>query len=132
MLGIMTHMRYLEAEGVWLLNPPAGESFEIIIVGDGSGPSAARRTVVEKAVSRVTELRLQAISYLEGFVERRKFAEGNDWYFEGISSGRAPDETESQFRLNFSIEGDAYGEWSVSFQESASYFHPVAFSRRQT
>ena len=124
-------MRYLEAEGAWLLDPPDGESFEIIVSGDQSGPDSACTDILQKILPRMAELRKKAIYYLEEFVERRKFAECSDWCFEGVSLERMVDNAGSNIGLHFSIEGDVYGEWSVSFQESGAFFYPVAFKRQQ-
>jgi hypothetical protein len=127
----MKKMRYLDTEGVWLLPPPEGESFEIIVSGDRSGPDAGRVAILKKAMEAMDEIRARATAHLEAFVERSKFADGSDWYFEGVESGRAASEHEAHFSLYFSIEGDIYGEWSVSFEESDSRFYPVSFMRRE-
>jgi hypothetical protein len=76
-------------------------------------------------------LLVQATAYLDEFVERAKFAEGNAWYFEGLESGRVAAEAENQFNVHFSIEGDTNGFWSVSFQVAGSHYYPMAFARRQ-
>ena len=127
----MKNMRYLDSEGVWLLPPPEGESFEIIVAGNQSAPSAARMAMVEKAIPKIGELCAKAISYLDAFVDRNKFAPGDNWYFEGLDSGRLAGQSEDQLSLYFSIEGDTYGEWSVSFQITGPHHFPIAFFRRQ-
>lgn len=127
----MKQMQYLDTEGVWLLPPPEGESFEIIVSGDRAGPDVSRMAILEKALEDLGEIRVRAIAYIEEFVERSKFADGSDWYFEGVESGRDANEPKTHFNLYFTIEGDIYGEWSVSFKESSSRFYPISFMRRQ-
>lgn len=127
----MSKMRYLQDQNAWLVSPPEGESFEVLVAGGPAGPNAARMAAIEAATRLLPELRSQAISYLELFVEREKFAKGEQWFFEGLESGRIASETEDQLSMYFSIEGDIYGEWSVSFQVSGPRYYPVGFSRRQ-
>jgi hypothetical protein len=124
-------MRYLETEGMWLLSAPEDQSFEVLVAGDRSAPDAARLSIVEKTIPVLDGLVVRATAYFDEFVERAKFAEGNGWYFEGLESGRVAAEPENQLILHFSIEGDTYGLWSVSFQVSGSQYYPVAFFRRQ-
>jgi hypothetical protein len=116
---------------MWLVSPPEGHSFELLVAGDRFAPDAIRLSIVERSLPVLDALLVQATAYLDEFVERAKFAEGNAWYFEGLESGRVADEAENQFNLHFSIEGDTYGLWSVSFQVAGSKYHPIALGRRQ-
>ena len=125
-------MRYLEQQGVWLLDPPVGESYEVIVTGNPSAPHSSRLALVLSATQLLHGLRDQAVAYLDAFVERGRFAQSDEWHFESIESGRVQSETESQFSFYFSLESDLYGEWSVTFQASGGKYFPVAFCRRQT
>jgi hypothetical protein len=125
------NLRYLEDQKVWLVPPPEGQSFEVLVAGDSTAPDAARMAMVATAISVLDALRARAVDYLEAFVDRAKFAKDQEWYFEWLESGRLAGQRQDQFSLYFSIEGDTYGEWSVTFQLSSSRHFPVGFSRRQ-
>ncbi len=124
-------MRFLQDQGIWLIDAPADGRFEVAVAGDASGPSAARHALIQTALNSVEKLLDTAQSYLDEFVARAKFAPNDDWYLEGVESGRAPSETEEQCSFYFTLEADLYGEWSVTFQLSQGRFYPVGFARKQ-
>jgi hypothetical protein len=132
----MGEMRYLESEGAWLIPPPAGESLEVLVAGNSNAPEPARLELVRRALAILGELRDRAAAYLDAFVDRVRFAKGNTWYLEGLEAGTEPGELASRLRLCFTVEGDTYGYWSVTFEvppseATQSMFFPVSFARRQ-
>ena len=123
----MSNMRFLSEAKLWMIDPPSGCAYEIVV----AGAAPARLALVRSAVESVEELKTKAVAYLDAFVDRAKVAAPGDWHFEGVESGRVPGETEDQCSFYFSLEADVCGEWSVTFQASQSRFFPVAFGRRQ-
>jgi hypothetical protein len=123
-------MRYLEAEGAWLLPSLQSSECEVLVSGEPSQPDATRLVLVQGAVAALGNLRSRAISYLEEFVDRQRFANGSEWFLVGIQS-IPPNETTEQFTFHFSLEADTYGLWAVTFQLSSGRYFPVAFARRQ-
>ncbi len=124
-------MRFVSDTNLWLIDPPSGGTYEIVVAGDVVQPVPTRLALVRAAVESVEDLKSKAIAYLDEFVDRSKVAAPGDWLFEGLESGRVSDEAEDQCSFYFSLETDPYGEWSVTFQDSQSRFYPVAFKRRQ-
>jgi hypothetical protein len=123
-------MRYLDAEGAWLFLSPENPECEVLISGDPSQPDATRLALVQGAVAALGDLRSRAISYLEEFVDRQRFAKGSEWFLVGMQS-IPPNETTEQFTFHFSLDADTYGLWAVTFQLSSGRYFPVAFARRQ-
>jgi len=126
----MNEMRYLAADGVWLLPAPEGLDCEILVAGDRSCPDPVRLALVRNATTTIEHLQSQARSYLESFIDRTKVVAGGEWHLEGLKS-EPGNETTEQCSLYFSLENDLYGEWSVTFEVAAERYYPVAFSRRQ-
>ena len=76
------------------MSPPEGHSFELLVAGDRSAPDAVSLSIVERTLLVLDALLVQARAYLDEFVERSKFAEGNAWSFEAFESGRIAAEAE--------------------------------------
>jgi hypothetical protein len=123
-------MRYLDAEGAWLLPSPENRECEVLVSGDPSQPDATRLALVQGAVAALGNLRDRAISYLDEFVDRQRFAKGSEWFLVGVQSIH-PIETTEQLTFQFSLEADTYGLWAVTFQLSSGRYFPVGFARRQ-
>jgi hypothetical protein len=122
--------RYLPSEGVWLLSAP-DISFEIIVGGDSSSPSAGRLELLDAIGPRISSVSERAKAYLDEFVDRNRFAQGAEWFFEGLELGRNSSDAAHEFHCLFSIEGDTYGLWYVTYGRTAKDFFPVKFARRQ-
>ena len=122
--------RYLPNEGVWLLSAPE-VPFEIIVGGNSSSPSQPRMELLNKVSLHIAALSHRAQAYLDEFVDRRKFAQGTAWFFEGLEIGRNSTDPDDELHFIFSIEGDTYGSWCVTFRQTPNGFFPVRMLRAQ-
>ena len=124
-------VQYLEAENVWLMSSEPDWHCEIIIAGDAAGPAPARLAFLERIIPKLGDIEKEARDYLDIFVDRGRFANGEAWYFEGFEMGRDPAAPISELIMQFSLEADIYGFWTVTMQEHEARIYPVEFSRRQ-
>ena len=125
-------VQYLEAENAWLMSSEPDWCCEIIIAGDAAGPAPARLAFLERIISKLGDVERQARDYLDAFVDRGRFANGEAWYFEGVEMGRDPAAPISELIMQFSLgEADIYGCWTVTMQEHQARICPVEFRRRQ-
>lgn len=124
-------VQYLEAENVWLMSSEPDRHCEIIIAGDAAGPVPARLAFLERIISTLGDIEKQARDYLDIFVDRGRFANGEAWHFEGLEMGRDPAAPISELIMQFSLEADIYGFWTVTLQEQQARIYPVEFRRRQ-
>ena len=126
----MNQAHYIEERHAWLLPSIGAGQCEVLVAGDRAAPSARCLALTEEAVRSLGHLQQRAATYLDEFVDRKKFATDSDWYLEGFECGLAG-QGENQFTLTFSLEGDTYGRWSVTFQISNGKYFPIALDRRQ-
>ncbi len=117
----------LKPDHAWLLPSPE-EEVEVLVDGSASEPDPQRLSVIQRAVADVQSLKAAATAYLDEFVDRHKLAGGSEWFLEGICS--VPPDNEDEFTLQFSIEGDFYGLWTVKFKMGLERHWPVALARR--
>ncbi|HET9216272.1 MAG TPA: hypothetical protein VFR18_04800 [Terriglobia bacterium] len=123
--------RFLDEEGIWLITLP-GRDFEVTIAGDRYAPAPEHVATLEKIVPSIDSLTDRAMAYLDEFVDRTRFANGQSWFFEGLTLGREADAKPGDVTLDFSIEHDTYGFWSVVFRFSSGRFFPIKLVRAQT
>src|SRR5258705_9474700 len=109
----MNGARYIPDQKAWLL-PSDGAACEVLVAGDITAPNTARLALTEQALRSLTELRDRAAAHLDEFVDRKKFSNGSLWHLEGFECGLAG-QAADKFSLSFSLEGDTYGKWSVTF-----------------
>jgi hypothetical protein len=126
----MSQPRYIDAQRAWLLSPPAALDCEVLVAGDCNGPDSRRLAEAKKVLGSLTAFRDRAAAYLDEFVDRERIEPGSQWFLEGIGFG-LDGHVEGEFELSFSLEGDTYGSWSVTFRASSGEHWPVAFNRRQ-
>jgi hypothetical protein len=126
----MSQARYIEDQKAWLLPAPATHECEVLVGGDGVAPDAARLALTETALRSLAELRERAAAFLDEFVDRKKFAPDAEWFLEGFECGLAA-HAANEFSLSFSLEGDDYGGWSVTYRCSGGHYFPIAFARCQ-
>ena len=124
-------IRYLEAERVWLASAKPDWTCEIIIGGDAAGPAPARLALLERVLPVLGEIERRARDHLDAFVDRGRFAGGEDWYLEGLDMGRDSAAPVSEFIMQFSLDADIYGFWTVTLREQDTGIYAVAFGRRQ-
>jgi len=120
--------QYLPNERVWLLRTAPDVAWEILVGGDSSAPDPAQVALVEAVLPTIEELVAKAKSHLDRFVDRARFAQGHDWYFEGLATDTASTQPDTRFRLEFSNDGDVYGYRMVTF----TYSQRGAFPREIT
>jgi hypothetical protein len=125
----MKILRYLEGDGAWLFEPPAGLSFEILIGGTAGEPEPQRILIIRTAVDGIEELTQAAVRHLDAFVDRQKFAKNSNWSVEGLRSV-ASSETERDVTLQLALDEDVYGFWTVQFNYDGTRFWPALFARR--
>ena len=130
-MSVVKPLRYLQNERIWLLSTTPEVEWEIVVGGDSSAPSRAGVALVEQVLPQIDRLVAQATRYLDEFVDRSRFAQGHEWFFVGLETGRHAAEPVRQFQLSFTNEGDIYGYWSVTFTETGRGLYPVRLSRRQ-
>ena len=123
--------RFLDGEGIWLITLP-GRAFEVTIAGDRYAPAPEHVATLEKIVPSIDSLADRAMAYLDEFVDRARFANGESWFFEGLALGREADARPGDITLDFSIEPDTYGWWSVVFRFSSGRFFPIRLVRVQS
>jgi len=120
-------MRYMEAEEAWLCADPEGRDIEILVAGTRTQANAARLAFVESVLAEFESVAAAAKGFLDEFVDRSRFAEGGEWFIEGISS-TLPD-GEEQFTVQLTIESDTYGFWTVKFRSDVGRYWPISFTR---
>jgi len=130
-VGIMNQARYIESQRAWLLPPSAAHDCEVLVGGDSVAPDAPRLALTETALRSLSELSQRAAAHLDEFVDRKRFAAVSEWFLEGFECGLAA-HAENEFSLSFSLEGDTYGRWSVTFRCSGGRYFPIAFDRCQS
>ena len=123
----MSTDRYLESAAAWRI-AQADRNLEVLVAGTPVEPDPARLALVRRVVADLPGVARAAANYLDEFVDRGKFASGNEWWLEGVGSTPATGK-ENEFSLQFSIEGDTYGMWTVTFRRELERHWPVAFSR---
>src|SRR5512138_450182 len=106
-MAATTHFeqRFLDREGLWLITLP-GRTFEVTIAGDRHAPAPEHVTILEKIVPSIDSLTDRAMAYLDEFVDRARFANGEPWFFEGLALGREVDAQPGDVTFDFSIEHD--------------------------
>lgn len=129
-MDIAYKQQYLPAENVWLLSAPEAP-FEIVVGGNSSSPSEDRLKMLSAIGARSADLVERAKAYLDEFVDRRTFSEGGEWFFEGLELGRNREEPADEFQCLFSVDGDTYGLWYVTYKRTAESYFPVKLLRRQ-
>ena len=125
----MNTVRYLEADAAWLVEASAAGDIEVLVGGSPSAANPQRLSLLEGVVNNLPDVERKAVAYLDEFVDRQAFASGNQWLLEGVSS-LSPSNSEVEFNAQFSIEGDTYGLWNVTFKCELGKYWPVAFCRR--
>src|SRR5207248_947273 len=125
-------MVYFESDGAWLLPGPDGRRCEVLVAGSRDVPDPERLALMQRVLPRLDELHERAASYLDAFVYRARIAPGGHaWYLDGVSSALRDAPATNQVTLHFVSEGDAYGEWAVTLQESGTHFVLATLTRRQ-
>jgi hypothetical protein len=128
----MHGMVYFESDGAWLLPGPDGKRCEVRVAGSRSAPDPERLALVQRVLQRLDELHERAVAFLDAFVDRVRIAPGGHaWDLDGVSSAPRDASASNQVTLHFVIEGDTYGEWAVTLQESGTHFFLAALTRRQ-
>jgi hypothetical protein len=124
--------RYLNQAGVWLLFAPEGDmDCEILVRGDLIAPAADALALLARILPKREDLTRQATRFLDVFVDRHRFAAGNDCFFTGVRIGLNANDPASQFWLTFDIDGDTCGEWSVAMREiGEDRYCPLVLIRR--
>lgn len=128
----MYGMVYVESEGAWLLPGPDGKRCEVLVAGSRNAPDPERLALMQRVWPRLDELQQRAAGFLDAFVDRARIApEGHAWDLDGVSSSPRDASATNQVTLHFVIEGDTYGQWAVTLQESGTHFFLAALTRRQ-
>jgi hypothetical protein len=93
-------------------------------------PTPERMALLDRVLPRLDELRERAATWLDGFVDRRRFAtQGQGWELVVLSSAPRDAAGTSQDTLHLVLEGDPYGEWAVTVQELGARFLLAALTR---
>jgi hypothetical protein len=129
-LGIMSQPRYIQSQGAWLIPAPNGVNCEVLVAGDSNELDPARLAEAESVLRSLAPLRDRAAAHLDEFINRQKLAPGSEWFLEGIEFGFNR-HAEGDVSMEFSLDGDTHGSWSVVFLRSSGQYWPVAFGRRQ-
>jgi hypothetical protein len=124
----MNTVRYMEAEGAWLCSSAEDDDIEILVEGTQAQVNRARLALIEAVLLKYEQVTATAKSFLDEFVDRTRFADGGDWFIEGICSV-SPD-TEDEFTIQLTIAGDTYGFWTVKFRSELGRYWPISLTRR--
>jgi hypothetical protein len=128
----MHGMVYFESDGAWLLPGPDGRRCEVLVAGSRNAPDPERLALMQRVLPRLGELHERAAAFLDAFVDRARIAPGGHaWDLDRVSSSPRDASATNQVTLHFVIEGDTYGEWAVTLQESGTHFFLAALTRRQ-
>jgi hypothetical protein len=128
----MKGMVYVESDGAWLLPGVTAARCEVRVGGSRNAPDPERLALLDRVLPRLDELRERAAGWLDGFVDRQRFApQGHGWELDGVSSTPRDAAGTNQVTLHFVLEGDPYGEWAVTAQESGAHFFFASLTRRQ-
>ena len=128
----MHGMVYFESEGAWLLPGPDGRRCEVLVAGSRNAPDPERLALVQRVLPRLDELHERAAGFLDTFIDRSRIAPGGHaWDLDGVRSSPRDAPATNQVTLHFVLEGDAYGEWAVTLQESGTRFVLASLTRRQ-
>jgi hypothetical protein len=128
----MQGMVYFESDGAWLLPGPDGRRCEVLVAGSRSAPDPERLALMQRVLSRLDELRERAAGFLDTFIDRARIAPGGHaWDLDGVTSSPRDAPASNQVSLHFVLEGDTYGEWAVTLQESGTHFVLASLTRRQ-
>jgi hypothetical protein len=128
----MQGMVYFESDGAWLLPGPDGRRCEVLVAGSRSAPDPERLALMQRVLSRLDELRERAAGFLDTFIDRARIAPGGHaWDLDGVTSSPRDAPASNQVTLHFVLEGDTYGEWAVTLQESGTHFVLASLTRRQ-
>jgi len=128
----MHGMVYFESDGAWLLPGPDGRRCEVLVAGSRNAPDPERLALMQRVLSRLDELRERAAGFLDTFIDRARIAPGGHaWDLDGVTSSPRDAQASNQVTLHFVLEGDTYGEWAVTLQESGTHFVLASLTRRQ-
>ena len=128
----MQGMVYFESDGAWLLPGPDGRRCEVLVAGSRNAPDPERLALMQRVLSRLDELRERAAGFLDTFIDRARIAPGGHaWDLDGVTSSPRDAPASNQVTLHFVLEGDTYGEWAVTLQESGTHFVLASLTRRQ-
>ena len=105
-----------DPEGVWRI---VHGSIEILVAGTPEGPSPHWIAHANDVINSIDRHCITAMKYLDAFVDRERIAAGSTWIimsaeFGPIELGQA----NARFVLNFQLDRDEYGLWSVAFQST--------------
>jgi hypothetical protein len=129
----MKGMAFVESDGTWLLPGVTPSRCEVRVAGSRNAPDPERLALLDRVLPQLEELHARAATWLDGFVDRNRFAaQGHGWELAGVSSAPRDAAGTNQLTLHFVLEGDPYGEWAVTLQESGAHLFLAALTRRQT
>ena len=124
----LANMRYLANQGVWKLNLPR---LEIIVAGTNEAPDPYRIQRANDVIRDLDTIVVKAKEYLRNFVATERLDSTGAWDLGCIEFGRDPDSEMASFEMQFQLDNDIYGLWTVRFRCAESGYWPVLFSREQ-
>jgi hypothetical protein len=110
-------------------------NFEVVVPGTIAEPNAHWLRIARDTMNAIDLHHVAARQYLDAFVDRSRFANGNEWEAEFVEFGKATDIPNIRFTIYYRVAGDEYGLWSVSFHPTGlpvpNDLYPVRFARQQ-
>lgn len=110
-------------------------NFEIVVPGTIAEPNAHWIRVARDTMTAIDQHHAAARQFLDAFVDRNRFADGNEWEAAFVKFGDAKDLPNIRFTLYYRVAGDEYGLWSVAFHPTGlpapSDLYPVRIARQQ-
>ena len=110
-------------------------SVELWVAGNLGTPSSHWLAVAQDVIASLDQHRNQATTYLDAFVDRKRFGSEKPWELELIEVGLSDELAGIRFVLSFRSLGDEYGFWSVAFHrtgmEPPNDVYPVRLQRLQ-
>ena len=105
---------------------PGETTVEVTVCGAEAGPEPACLAHLNAVLPALDLVVRSANAHLDAFIDRERLSPGETWWLDGLRVLR--DEVgKPQIELQFTLEGDRYGHWSVVFSGES----PTAFARRQ-
>lgn len=116
---------------------PLSEEVELFIEVEAGPPNAEEMQLAENAVQKIDELTIQALNYIDIWVDRTREGTGTEYWVSGIyvypHTRRG-----GQTKIQFGFPADQDSIWWVLFNNPTPPFpggkpryHPVAFGRNQ-
>ena len=130
-MSLIQIVQHYEPEGMWLVSVHEGPTCEILVAGNACGPEPHRFAMLECFAPKLGEIDRQAQDYLDTFLDRSRFANGEAWHLDSIELGRDATSPVFEIVLRYTVGGYVYGDWTVVLHGVGSRTVAMAFTRQE-